>query len=190
VKNAEKLKDNPAFVEDAIETINGSVARMNTLLRKLQRNEPEGISTLNLIDILLDAVKRCRKSEPIPTLRKEVENVRVRGDIESLTMVFVHMIQNAQDATPTNGFIDVSLEVKDDHVLVAIEDNGEGMDTDFIRDRLFKPFETTKAGKGMGIGVYQTRDYIESLGGRITVDSTVNEGTTFTVTLPLSHTNQ
>src|SRR5690606_4109130 len=50
VKNAEKHKDNPAFIEDAINTINNSVTRMNNLLRKLQRNEPEETKILNLKD--------------------------------------------------------------------------------------------------------------------------------------------
>ena len=60
------------------------------------------------------------------------------------------------------------------------------MDQDFIRNQLFRPFVTTKSGKGMGIGVYQTREFISSLGGGVSVESTIDEGTTFTITLPLS----
>lgn len=186
VKNAEKHKDNPAFVEDAIQTINNSVTRMNNLLRKLQRNEPEGVRVLNLNDVLVEAIKRCQKGQPIPTLRNEHIEIRVKGDWDSLVMVFVHLIQNAQDATPSNGFIDLHVSRDNNVVSVAIEDNGEGMDEDFIRNRLFKPFDTTKTGKGMGIGVYQARDYVQTLGGNLTVESTKDEGTTFTVSLPVT----
>jgi len=70
-------------------------------------------------------------------------------------------------------------------VNITIEDNGEGMDESFVRDRLFKPFDTTKTGKGMGIGVYQVRDNVQNLGGNLTVESTPNEGTAFTITLPV-----
>lgn len=186
VKNAEKHKDNPAFVEDAIQTINNSVTRMNNLLRKLQRNEPEGVRVLNFNEVLVEAVKRCQKGQPIPTLRNEHEGIRVKGDWDSLVMVFVHLIQNAQDATLPSGFIDLHVSRENNVVFVTIEDNGEGMDDDFIRNRLFKPFDTTKTGKGMGIGVYQARDYVQALGGNLSVESIKGEGTTFTISLPVT----
>ena len=186
VKNAEKHKDNPAFVEDAIQTINNSVARMNNLLRKLQRNEPEGVRVLNLNDVLVEAIKRCQKSTPQPTLRNEYRDVRVKGDWDSLVMVFVHLLHNAQDATQASGFIDVYVNLDANLVQIAIEDNGEGMAPEFVRDRLFRPFDTTKTGKGMGIGVYQAKDYIQALGGNLHVQSTPNEGTTFTISLPIT----
>lgn len=185
VKNAEKHKDNPAFVDDAIQTINNSVVRMNTLLRKLQRNEPESVRVLNLNEVLVEAVKRCQKGQPQPTLRNEFSDLRVKADWDSLVMVFIHLIHNAQDATPASGFIDLEVEVEGTMVNIIIEDNGEGMDEDFLRNRLFKPFDTTKTGKGMGIGVYQVRDYVQTLSGNMAVTSTPNEGTTFTVSLPL-----
>ena len=65
-------------------------------------------------------------------------------------------------------------------------DNGCGMDNKFIAERLFKPFDTTKGNAGMGIGVYEARDYIQKLGGSCTVDSIPGSGTTFTIQLPLA----
>lgn len=184
VTNAERHKDNPAFVEDAINTINNSVIRMNTLLRKLQRNEPETTRVLSLESVVIEAVKRCQKRQPKPILRGALPNGRVKADIESLVMVFVHLIQNAQDATPAGGFVDVVLSGDGRTSTVTIEDNGSGMDETFIRERLFKPFDTTKTGKGMGIGVYQARDYVKHLGGHISVESTLGEGTSFIICLP------
>ena len=60
--------------------------------------------------------------------------------------------------------------------VIEIADTGIGMSPEFIRDRLFKPFETTKAA-GMGIGVYESSQYVAGLGGRITIDSTPDVGT-------------
>lgn len=185
VKNAERHKDNPAFVEDAIQTIHNSVTRMNSLLHKLQRKEAETVQVLNLQAVLVEAVRRCQKFQPLPTLRSDNENIRVMADRESLVMLFVHLIHNAQDATPASGFIDVEVSQEANMVWITIEDNGDGMDAEFIRDRLFKPFDTTKSGKGMGIGVYQARDYVQSLAGNLSVDSTPGEGTTFTISLPI-----
>lgn len=65
-------------------------------------------------------------------------------------------------------------------------DDGSGMTDDFVRDRLFKPFDTTKGSKGMGIGAYQAREYVRSIGGRIEVDSEAGRGTCMRVLLPLA----
>ncbi|SMF01887.1 signal transduction histidine kinase [Alteromonadaceae bacterium Bs31] len=185
VKNAEKHKDNPAFVEDAISTINNSVLRMNNLLRKLQHNEPEEITVFPVKQVLIEAIKRCQKSKPLPTLRNIPTEWRIKADMDSLIMVFTHIIQNAQDATDDEGFIDISVQLDFNIVSVCIEDNGSGMAPDFLQSRLFKPFETTKTGKGMGIGMYQAKEYAQSLGGNIAVESSPGEGTTFIITLPV-----
>lgn len=184
VKNAEKHKDNPAFVEDAIHTIKNSVDRMNNLLRKLQRNEDEEIKVLNLKDVFVETIKRCQKRQPVPTLVPFDEDIKVKADFDSLVMVFTHIIHNAQDATGAHGFVDISTHVDAGIVTVTIEDNGTGMSDDFIHTKLFKPFETTKSGKGMGVGVYQAREYLQGIGGTTNVQSSLGEGTTFILTFP------
>jgi len=185
VKNAEKHKDNPAFVEDAINTINNSVARMNNLLRKLQHNEPEEIKVFSLKDVLVEGVKRCQKWTPTPSITSINADWKIKADFDSLVMVFTHIIQNAQDATPNNGFVEVAASAESKLVQITIDDNGSGMDEDFVQNRLFKPFDTTKSGKGMGIGMYQAKEYTQSLGGNISVESSPGEGTTFIITLPI-----
>ncbi|WNO08587.1 XrtA/PEP-CTERM system histidine kinase PrsK [Teredinibacter sp. KSP-S5-2] len=189
VKNAEKHKDNPAFVEDAIQTVSNSVARMSNLLRKLQHNEPESVKTLTLQDVLIEAVSRCQKSSPAAKLGPVDPGIKIKADFDSLTMVFTHIIQNAQDATPAEGYVDIDTRNEKDNVVISIEDNGIGMDDEFINERLFKPFETTKSGKGMGIGVYQAKEYTQNLGGTISVESSPGEGTTFIITLPILKTS-
>jgi signal transduction histidine kinase len=65
-----------------------------------------------------------------------------------------------------------------------VADTGAGMSEEFIRERLFKPFESTKPA-GMGIGVFESREYIHELGGALALTSVPAQGSTFTVTLPL-----
>ena len=67
--------------------------------------------------------------------------------------------------------------------MLEVADTGPGMSASFVRDRLFKPFETTKPS-GMGIGVYESQQYVASLGGRIDVDSGEGRGTRVVVRLP------
>lgn len=184
VENAAKHKDNPAFVEDAIQTIDNSVGRMNNLLRKLQRDEPHEPRSIELSKILIDATKKCKDLKPVPSLRLQDNDIIVNADPDNLTMVFVHIIKNAQEATNKNGFVDVTLSREGDNAVIVVEDNGEGMDVSFMRERLFKPFVTTKSGKGMGIGVFQTNEIINSLGGKMTVESTPEVGSTFTLSIP------
>ena len=79
----------------------------------------------------------------------------------------------------------MSLGERDGEALIEVRDSGEGMTEEFIRRRLFKPFDTTKGSSGMGIGVYQAREIIRALGGDITVQSSLGEGTTVSITLPV-----
>ncbi len=186
VDNATKHKNNPEFIEDAIHTIDNSVQRMNNLLKKLQRDIPEEITNFSLKALLTQAVHNCEDKRPAPSLRLCEGDFQISGDFERLSMAITHLIQNAQDATNNkdNAYVDVSLNIYEQYAMIEIEDNGSGMSKQFIRDKLFKPFETTKSGKGMGIGVYQARSIIHQLNGELSVNSTMNEGTTFTVTLP------
>jgi signal transduction histidine kinase len=68
---------------------------------------------------------------------------------------------------------------------VEISDQGCGMSEDFVRRQLFHPFQTTKR-QGMGIGMYESFEYINSVGGSISVESKLGIGTKFSVSLPLA----
>jgi signal transduction histidine kinase len=109
----------------------------------------------------------------------------VLADEEQLANVFSHLIQNAIEACPADGTVTIGLEARQqDSVTVIIQDSGSGMTADFVRDRLFKPFDSTKGLTGMGIGAYESREYIRALGGEIQVLSEVDLGSTFRISLP------
>jgi putative PEP-CTERM system histidine kinase len=187
VKNAERFRDNPAFVDDAIDTIAHSVTRMKRLMEQLSSSTstPRKRQT-DLGDALAKAVKRCEPRQPVPELRIGDVPIPVQADPERLTTIFEHLIRNAQDATPKDGRIAVAASAARGEASISISDNGEGMSPDFIRERLFRPFDSTKGSQSMGIGAYQARDYVRSLGGQIDVSSEVGAGTTFTVRLPVA----
>ena len=188
VENANKHKENPAFVEDAIHTIANSVDRMNHLLKRLQSG-PQPTSQqrpTSIHKLLLEAIRKSVDRQPIPTLRDHTQDVSITADQEQLIMILMHVIRNAQDATNNDGFIDVCVEANQDTVIIEIEDNGCGMDAEFLRHRLFKPFESTKSSMGMGIGAYQVREFIQGIGGQLNVSSELNIGTTVCIELPIS----
>jgi len=70
--------------------------------------------------------------------------------------------------------------------VIEVSDNGCGMDEQFVRERLFRPFDTTKGSKGMGIGAYQTREFVRASGGDVQVHSQPGTGTRFIIRLPLA----
>lgn len=185
VQNAAKHKENPAFIEDMIRTIDNSVQRMSNLLKKLQQTQPSSGRPLSLKLITVNSVKKCQDRLPRPSLRILDDSLKVLADEENLEMIVTHIIKNAQEATPPDGYVDVTLHQEDGFAIIDVEDNGSGMDANFIKTRLFRPFDTTKSGKGMGIGVYQTREFIRNLGGDVTVKSEPGVGTTFSISMPI-----
>jgi signal transduction histidine kinase len=110
--------------------------------------------------------------------------LKVVADRERLERVVGHLVQNAIEATARDGYVAITVARTGDAAQVLISDSGSGMSAEFIRDRLFQPFESTKSA-GMGIGVFESREYISELGGKLEVTSSRPGGTTFKILLPL-----
>ena len=211
VSNAERHKRNPEFVDDAIGTIANSTARMQRLIEQLQQREAQSPARrVSLSEIARSACERCRARRPVPICDRVAEDAWVDADPERLTMIVEHVIRNAQEATREDGSVVVRVSINgaiDDSASarrqgstsalddaptldrttsaqLTVTDTGTGMSPDFVAERLFKPFDTTKGSKGMGIGAYQVREYVRSLGGRVQVTSEKGKGTSFTLILP------
>ncbi|MCB1701948.1 MAG: PEP-CTERM system histidine kinase PrsK [Pseudomonadales bacterium] len=185
VSNAEKHRDKPAFIDDVINTVRNSVERMTRLMDQM-KSGLRGVEaqSVDLVELLESVVEEHQKIEPRPMLQKTAEKVVVEADRELLATVFSHIIQNAQEATSRNGEVTVRLLEKAGQALVEIEDNGAGMDDEFLRERLFKPFDSTKGLTGMGIGAFESREFVRSLGGDIRVSSKPGAGSIFRIALP------
>jgi len=183
--NAAKHKHKPEFQEDMLATIESSVARMNRMLIKL-REAPDASATGNVdLEDMLDEVMQSKNAFSLkPGLEIQDSGLAVRGDRERLVRVLGHIVQNAIEATPYTGRVDVKLARQDEWAVISVTDTGAGMDDSFIRERLFRPFASTK-GTGMGIGAYESRAYIQELGGDIQVASRPGQGSRFTIRLPL-----
>jgi signal transduction histidine kinase len=80
----------------------------------------------------------------------------------------------------------VNLRRESQRAVLEVVDTGAGMDAEFIRNRLFRPFDTTKGDRGMGIGAYEVREFVRKCQGDVQVISTPGEGTRFVISLPLA----
>jgi putative PEP-CTERM system histidine kinase len=185
LSNAEKHKRKPEFVDDVIRTIENSVSRMTRLMEQM-RSGIRGANPVNLdlAQLLAEIVVLHSYQEPVPEPDLQPSELTIRADKEQLSTVFGHIIQNAQEAAGKNGQVWVRLSYNADHAAIEVEDDGPGMDSEFVRNRLFRPFDSTKGLTGMGIGVFESRELIRALGGEIYVTSTPGKGTKFHIVLP------
>ena len=183
--NAKRHRDNPAFIDDVFETIESATGRLDKVLTQL-RNKQVLESTKKSTDVqaLIQAVVEQRNVQlPHISVELAIEQM-ISIDEETFSSVLNHLLQNAQEATIESGWVKISAERINNNLHIAIVDNGCGMSIDFIKNRLFKAFDTTKGNAGMGIGVYEAKQFVESIGGTMQVTSFENEGSIFTLIIP------
>ena len=179
--------ENPEFRQDALKTIsqslekiNGMCNRLSLLSQKLALRPQEG--DLNeTARRALAGVDGLLKTKPTADLRPLP---RVMLDPEQFPKVVTNLLLNANEAIGDAGTIRVSTESLGNWAVLSVADDGCGMSADFIRLRLFRPFQTTKK-QGMGIGLFHSRKIVEAHQGRIEVESEEGRGTTFRVMVPL-----
>ena len=185
LSNAKRHGANPQFQQDMLTTIEHVVSKMRALMNAMQQGVHESkVGEVDVASILENLIGKMALQQPAPRLHIE-RSASVQADATRLTRVIGHLLQNAIDATDANGGVWVNLGLKGNHAVIEIHDTGQGMSEEFVRDRLFKPFQTTKSA-GMGIGAFETQQYIRALGGRIDVTSTPGQGTSMAVRLPLA----
>jgi len=187
--NATRHRDNPEFQQDMLDTVANVVDRMQGLLLQLRAGtrpieQPTAIPVAEALAAAIHS-KRGRTPEPQLTVAPELQYVVVMAHRDRLERVIGHLVQNAAEATGRDGKIWVRLSREGDQVRIDVEDTGKGMSEQFIRERLFKPFQSTKS-HGMGIGTFESREYIRELGGSLDVSSREGEGTIFSMRLPLA----
>ena len=187
-QNAAMHRNNPLFVRDAMQTVENSVKKMNVLLDKLRQshNSAESIGEFDVRELMEGVVSECSARLPIPVLRVDGGVSRMLADRERLSMIMRHLISNSQDATADEGNIFIDVSLSGDLICIAVKDDGCGMSVEFVRDKLFRPFETTKANRGMGIGAYEVREYVHAAGGAVEVESTPGCGTCISIMLPVT----
>jgi putative PEP-CTERM system histidine kinase len=185
MKNARRLSGNPEFQQDMLMTVENSLDRMRQMMLQLREGATPvgttfGVDLSAIVDSLVAAAKARDR-----VLEVELkEPVAARGHGDRLERVIGHIVQNAFDATDKTGRVSLRLNREAGQARIVVSDTGQGMSQDFIRDKLFKPFQTTKQA-GMGIGVYESFHYLQELGGKIDVQSELGVGTVVTVLLPV-----
>lgn len=189
VKNAEKHAGNPEFQKDMLLTVRDSVKKMQNLLARItvvqEPSREKTDETVNISRTLTQMLENYRRRDLDIIFIKPEDDIMVYADEESIGTIFMHLIENARESCAEDDIrLETDMICDEKFAIIRIKDNGHGMDKDFIRNELFRPFRSTKKN-GYGIGAYESREMIKRLGGRLDVKSRKGEGTTMKVYLRL-----
>jgi signal transduction histidine kinase len=167
-----------------VATLKSSVGKMNDLLARLSPRSSARVQRVEaqpLRPVLTAAIAAKRGDHEVKLIGDA--GLWAEFDGAALEQALGHLLQNAVEACSPTQPLTVRVSADDGSVAIAIADKGVGMDSDFLRNRLFQPFSSTKPG-GFGIGAFEARSLIAAMGGRLGVDSHPGQGTTFTILLP------
>jgi len=164
VSNARRHIEDPEFRDDMLLTLTDSVARMNRLIAQLHAGGHQVPPQVVEPDVIIAnlAQELSTVGTPIETrLGARACRVSINGD--QFRAILSHLINNAREAAQSAAPVVVASRSTDDRITIDVVDRGPGMDDEFIRNELFRPFRSTKSG-GLGIGAYQTRELLRMAG--------------------------
>jgi len=187
VTNKDKFSK-PEFQSDALFTLETTIKRMQRLVDEFRalrgdlvlNRRPVVLASL-INEALRDLGERLREIEVENTIDQAIT---VYVDEHFIYKVVLNVIINAIEAMKGKGKLSLQSEQDDKFARLIIKDTGCGMSKEFIQQRLFKPFQTTKQA-GLGIGLHQCKTIVEAHSGAIEVTSEPGVGTVFLIKLPL-----
>ena len=183
-------RDHDAYTRDKLAQVSGQLVRIQATLRELvlfSRPASDQRGRVAIRDVVDEALgiakyykggKNRQISGTVPAGLPPLVGVR-----DQLVQVVFNLVLNAIDATGKGGRIEVAAEAAGGRVVLTVRDDGVGIPGD-VRDRLFRPYFTTKK-HGTGLGLFVIRKIVEEHGGSVAVESEPGRGTTFRVELPV-----
>lgn len=181
------LEDSVKIFDDASEGL-ARVSEIVSNLRSYARTKQGDVSDVCVDECIQSALKMLEtKTKYHCTIDYTPQNLpNVRMNKNELIQVFLNIIRNATQAVTSNGRIDIRCRLLDEYINVDIHDDGIGIAEDNL-DRIFNPFFTSKEiGEGTGLGLSVSFNIMENVGGTISVQSVLGEGSTFSILLPLN----
>ncbi|MCX6112632.1 MAG: ATP-binding protein, partial [Proteobacteria bacterium] len=173
-------------IESACHRSKAIISNLMDFSRDTSKDTKIIFSIKKLINDTLPLMNICLKSHKLLINMNSHDELLISGNMGELQQVLFNLITNAVHATPSGGEIRINTEKSaNGQICIDISDTGCGISEDIL-PRIFEPFFTTKEkGKGTGLGLFVSYGIINEHNGRIDVKSKKNEGTTFSIYLPL-----
>jgi putative PEP-CTERM system histidine kinase len=188
LKNLQVHFEDPAFREDALRGIGNTARRIDDMIASLtalrQRSNLVRVDA-DLNQIVSEALDRVNEMPDIELTREFQPLPRILADREQIQNVVTNLVLNARDALGPGGRIQVRTEHRGGRAVLSVIDNGCGMTQAFVKQSLFRPFQSTKK-KGLGIGLFQSHAIVQAHGGGMYVETEVGKGSTFLATFPVN----
>ena len=187
-QNAESHGRDPAFQESAMRTVSDTAKKMTALMSKLSFKSLKSGSAsapepVNLHELLEEIVMPLRSERDVRITVTTGSVPTVMAVREQIHQVFLNVILNARQAINRNGDITIDVQESQGTVVVQVEDTGRGIPSTML-ETLFRPSQSSRPG-GLGVGLYQCKQLVETHRGTIQIKSTVGKGTQVRVELPL-----
>jgi len=189
VENMNLNFDNPEFRKDALASLTLTAEKMKRLMERLaalSKTPDPCYASVDLNAVVQETLVEIGKSIKSKIIEDLHDLPVIHVDPVQIKKVVTNLLLNAEEAITGEGEIRLTTSVQDGMVTLSVSDNGCGISSEFLENRLFKPFSTTKS-QGFGIGLYQLKSILEAHGGRIQASSEVGKGSTFTVALPIEN---
>lgn len=183
-------------IVDYMELIDQEIDKCIAVTRRMLLLSRPPISSLQLVvvnEALADTLKLLAFDAHTHGITQRLElpdqPLRLLTDEADIRMIFLNLIQNAHHAMTEGGTLIARLFAADGHAVIEISDSGAGIPTDILA-RIFDPFFSRRADgvTGTGLGLTIVKNFVERMGGTVSVDSTMGHGTQFRVRLPLAET--
>lgn len=184
LQNAPRHIDQKAFQQDMLDTIGQALARIDKVTGKLGRLAAKEAVTPGLVQIAPFVEALLERLKPRLSALKLTQHIpdglAITTDPHLLERMLENLVVNASEACDDHGEILISAGRSPDTIWISVADDGPGMAPEFVRTRIFKPFQTTKP-TGTGLGLWQVKHMAQQIGARITAQNRLPQGAVFTL---------
>lgn len=192
IEEVESWRYSQDTIEREVRRLTGLTSNL-LLLSRLESGVPLRLESTNIGVVVEEAVAGLLRAAQAKGIELSIQSPprlpRIRADRDRIKQVFINLLDNAVKYCPEGSEVRVRLETDGESIIVQVADDGPGIppeDLPHIFEKMYRvEKESTRAVEGSGLGLSIVKRIVELHGGRIAVESTVGEGTTFRVRLPL-----
>ena len=197
IEEVESWRRSQEIIEREVRRLTGLTSNL-LLLSRLESGVPLRLEPTNIGVVVEEAVSGLIRLAQAKAIKLSIQSPprlhRIPADRDRIKQVFINLLDNAIKYCPEGSEVQVRLQTDRESIIVEVADNGPGIpeeDLPHVFEKMYRvEKERTRAAEGSGLGLSIVKRIVELHGGQIAVESTVGEGTTFTVRLPLGEASR